>query len=240
MNRICSAARSPIVANIQEAVDGSSTIRAYGLVEYSIEKNNYAQNRSILAMTWQVCCRSWFNIRVNLYGNIVITAACIFSIVFAGNLDPIWAAMTLNYVMTLQENLQMFINLTFQLENQMINANRCMKVSEIIQEKHEGHVHEKALLANERKAWPERGELEFKNVFMRYRPNTELVLKDLTFKIEAGHRIGVVGRTGAGKSTLANVITRICEIEKGQVTLDGVDISRLDLQKLRESMTIIP
>lgn len=115
-----------------------------------------------------------------------------------------------------------------------------MKVSEIIQEKHIGHVHEKALLANERKTWPERGELEFKNVFMRYRDNTDLVLKDLTFKIEAGHRIGVVGRTGAGKSTLANVITRICEIEKGQITLDGVDIANLDLQKLRESMTIIP
>lgn len=75
---------------------------------------------------------------------------------------------------------------------------------------------------------------------MRYRKNTEIVLKGLSFDIKGGERVGVVGRTGAGKSTLANVITRICEIEEGTITLDGVDISKVDLQKLRESMTIIP
>lgn len=111
----------------------------------------------------------------------------------------------------------------------MINADRCMRVSEIIQEKHEGDLETRKLLSSERSSWPENGRLEFKNVVMRYRANTDIVLKDLSFTIEAGHRIGVVGRTGAGKSTLANVITRICEIEEGRVLYDGVDISRVDL-----------
>jgi ABC-type multidrug transport system fused ATPase/permease subunit len=177
---------------------------------------------------------------VDFYGNIVLSASIITTIYMLDSLDPIFAALTLNYVMTLKQNLNVFINLTFQMENQMVNANRCMMVTEIIQEKHEGELSVKKMLADERQSWPENGNLEFDQVVMRYRPTTYLVLKNISFNINGGERIGVVGRTGAGKSTLANVITRMCEIDSGKVLLDGVDISKIGLQKLRSSMTIIP
>ena len=170
----------------------------------------------------------------------MLSASIITTIYMLDSLDPIFAALTLNYVMTLKQNLNNFINLTFQMENQMVNANRCMMVTEIIQEKHEGELSVKKMLADERQSWPENGNLEFDQVVMRYRPTTDLVLKNISFNINGGERIGVVGRTGAGKSTLANVITRMCEIDSGKVLLDGVDISKIGLQKLRSSMTIIP
>lgn len=73
-------------------------------------------------------------------------------------------------------------------------------------------------------SWPNKGAVEFKNVKLRYRPTTDLVLKGLSFSIKGGHKIGIVGRTGAGKSTISLALTRIVEIEKGNILIDGLDI----------------
>jgi ABC-type multidrug transport system fused ATPase/permease subunit len=75
---------------------------------------------------------------------------------------------------------------------------------------------------------------------MSYRPETDLVLKGLSFKVKAGEKIGVVGRTGAGKSTMGLVISRICEVKEGSVMIDGVDTGRVNLHALREKITVIP
>ena len=71
--------------------------------------------------------------------------------------------------------------------------------------------------------------MEFKNVELRYRPTTELVLKDLSFTVEPGAKIGIVGRTGAGKSTISNTLSRIVEVESGSIEIDGVQIEKVDL-----------
>ncbi len=77
--------------------------------------------------------------------------------------------------------------------------------------------------------WPTEGSVEFKNVFLRYRPGTEIVLNDLSFKVAPGTKVGVVGRTGAGKSTICLSLSRLVELEKGSIEIDGVDISKIDL-----------
>lgn len=88
--------------------------------------------------------------------------------------------------------------------------------------------------------WPSHGSIEFKNVNLRYRSNCDLALNGVTFKAEPGHKVGVVGRTGAGKSTLCMALTRIVELEKGSIEIDGQDISKLDLKTLRDQITMIP
>jgi ATP-binding cassette subfamily C (CFTR/MRP) protein 1 len=75
---------------------------------------------------------------------------------------------------------------------------------------------------------------------LKYRPTTEVVLKDLSFSVNSGEKIGVVGRTGAGKSTLANALTRIIELTSGRILIDGIDIKDVDLHVLRSKITIIP
>lgn len=74
---------------------------------------------------------------------------------------------------------------------------------------------------------------------LRYRPNTELVLKGLSFDVKAGTKVGVVGRTGAGKSTISMALSRIVELDQGQILIDGVDISQHDIQQLRSKITVI-
>ena len=75
---------------------------------------------------------------------------------------------------------------------------------------------------------------------LRYRPNTSIVLKKLNFEVTPGHKVGVVGRTGAGKSTLSMALTRIVELAGGKIEIDGVDISKLEIADLRNQITMIP
>jgi ABC-type multidrug transport system fused ATPase/permease subunit len=88
-------------------------------------------------------------------------------------------------------------------------------------------------------SWPEKGQIEFIDVSLRYRPQTELVLKNLSFVVEPGMKVGVVGRTGAGKSTIALSISRIVELCGGRIEIDGVDIGKMDLIQLRRKVTVI-
>lgn len=75
---------------------------------------------------------------------------------------------------------------------------------------------------------------------LKYRPDTELVLKNLSFEVEKGQKIGVVGRTGAGKSTICLAISRIVELFEGQIFVDGLDISGISIETLRNRITLIP
>ena len=77
-------------------------------------------------------------------------------------------------------------------------------------------------------------------MFLRYRPNTETVLKDLSFEVQPGFKVGVVGRTGAGKSTICISMSRIVELFEGSIEIDSIDISKIDLSVLRDKVTVIP
>ena len=88
--------------------------------------------------------------------------------------------------------------------------------------------------------WPSKGQLELKELSYRYRPSTPLVLNNISVKIEAGSKVGVVGRTGAGKTSLFSAILRLAEIEAGEVLVDEVDVSQIGLGDLRSAIAVIP
>lgn len=88
--------------------------------------------------------------------------------------------------------------------------------------------------------WPTTGSVSFDKVMLRYRPELDHTLKKLSFNIESGHKVGVVGRTGAGKSTMGLVLSRILEIESGSVKIDGTEISQVNIHNLRSKITVIP
>ena len=89
------------------------------------------------------------------------------------------------------------------------------------------------------KEWPEKGEIKFENVSFSYAKNLPAVLKDLSFEIKAGEKVGIVGRTGAGKSSIIQTLFRIAE-PNGTVLIDNVDIKQLSLHELRSALSIIP
>lgn len=121
----------------------------------------------------------------------------------------------------------------------MVKAERCMKLTQIPQEKLQTTSATDQIL-QQRAMWPEHGQIQFKNVSLKYRPDTELVLHNLSFEVQKGHKIGVVGRTGAGKSTICLAISRIVELTEGSILVDDLDISEMSIETLRARITVIP
>ena len=115
----------------------------------------------------------------------------------------------------------------------MIDVQKVLNLQDAPQEKAKGT---EAVQEN----WPSKGQIAFKGVKLRYRPNTEIVLRGLDFVVQPGEKVGVVGRTGAGKSTISMALTRIVELMGGKIEIDGVDISKLDIADLRNQITMIP
>ena len=126
------------------------------------------------------------------------------------------------------------LNITSTLEAKMINAQRCMVMTKVVQEEHSDDK------LKDRPEWPEKGEIVFENANLKYRPQLDLVLENLSFKVAPKEKIGIVGRTGSGKSTICISISRIVELFSGKITIDGVDISQLNLNYLRSRITVIP
>lgn len=88
--------------------------------------------------------------------------------------------------------------------------------------------------------WPKKGEVVFRSVDLRYRPELPLVLKGVSFSVRAGQKVGIIGRTGAGKSSIIQALFRMVELTDGAIEIDGVDLSKLGLHTLRSRIAIIP
>ena len=116
----------------------------------------------------------------------------------------------------------------------MVDVERVLKLEKIPQEV------DNASIDVSKTLWPKTGKLDFKDVVLRYRKNTDIVLNKLSFSVKGGEKVGIVGRTGAGKSTISSSLSRIVELEDGVIEIDGVDISKISMQALREQITQIP
>ena len=150
-------------------------------------------------------------------------------------LEPIVLSMLLGYVLTIQTNLVWLLKYYVQIESNMINAERCMSLTDIPSERLKDPDTIKVS-----RDWPTKGVIKFCDVSMRYRAGTDVVLDQMSFTINPAEKIGIVGRTGAGKSSLGLALTRIVEIFEGKILIDDVDISKVPLKTLRRQVTVIP
>ena len=155
----------------------------------------------------------------------------------------------LNYLLQTTVEIRSILNVYGQLETRLISLERCSYFMKVKPE--EGYkgldLLENALRQNKnvnldlsKLSWPSRGKLEIKNLFVRYRQDLPDVLKNINLTIEPGTKVGIVGRTGAGKSTLISALYRTFDQYKGDIVYDGLEIRQIDLKVLRNSMTIIP
>ena len=146
--------------------------------------------------------------------------------------------ITFTYSVVLQDNLGWSFSIAANLENIMISLERCLRYTRIESEKPSVVKPKDEEL--EKKNWPEQGRIRFENYSVRYRPTTEIVLKNLNFEINGNEKIGVVGRTGSGKSTICLCLFRILEPLNGTIYIDDEDITKIGLDILRKNLTIIP
>src|SRR5690554_6877668 len=151
-------------------------------------------------------------------------------------INPASAGLVLSYLARISGDLNWGVQRLSTLENNMNSAERMVHYMKNL-------VQERAVEKPETKpdpSWPAQGQISFQNVSMRYRPDLPRVLREISFEIAAGHKIGVVGRTGAGKSSLIQALFLLCELDKGQILLDGVDTQDIGTADLRSHIAIIP
>ena len=192
-------------------------------------------NKDILSRQMGKAIFQYFKLRLNTTATFflaIICAICIYS--RENNISPILLGLLLTYSLGIQTNLTILLNLHATLERLLINASRCMIMTNVEQENHSDDK------LTDRPNWPEQGVIEFTNVDLKYRPNLDKVLNKLSFNVASKEKIGIAGRTGSGKSTICISISRIVELLSGKITIDGVDISDLNLNYLRSRITVIP
>mmetsp|Transcript_14439 Transcript_14439/g.30303 ORF Transcript_14439/g.30303 Transcript_14439/m.30303 type:complete len:430 (+) Transcript_14439:1-1290(+) len=240
LQRLDATSRSPVQAQLAEAIDGTSTIRVFGKASYFSNVFRRALDENSGMMMNFMAAHRWLAVRIQVLG----ACSVLFSVAFVAafndvlNLDPGIAAILIIWSANFTISLSFFVQGISESEASMTSLERALAMTQIPQEENKLIKAEPVV-----ESWPATGNLAFENVNLRYRPGLPLSLNGLTFSIKSGQRCGVVGRTGAGKSTLAAALFRLVELEGGRILIDDVDISKIDLSNVRgrkNGMTIIP
>ena len=241
LQRLDAVSRSPIQAALAENLDGSNTIRAYKKNNHFADMFRGYINDNSSSMLNYVASRRWLSIRLETLGAFVTLAAGLFITIFHSQLglSAGLAGLLLMWSNSFTVTLSFLITAFSEAEAAITSIERMHSMEMLPQEK--------SMTTSEENQvddmWPRQGVLEFKDVSLRYRPGLPLSLDGLSFTLQHGSRCAVVGRTGAGKSSLTTALFRLVEIEKGAISLDGVDLSTLGLSDVRgrqNGMFILP
>jgi len=240
LQRLDATSRSPVQAQLSEVVDGTSTIRVFGKSSYFSNQFRKSLNENSGMMMNFMAAHRWLSVRIQLLGACTVLFAVSFVASFNDilQISPGIAAILIIWSANFTIALSFFVQGISESEAAMTSLERAIAMTEIPQEESES-VEYLPLDTS----WPANGNLIFERVSLRYRPGLPLSLNALSFALKSGQRCGVVGRTGAGKSTLAAALFRLAELESGTITLDGVDLSKIKLADVRgrpNGMCIIP
>ena len=235
LKRLESIQRSPLYQQFGETLSGMTTIRAYGDERRFIRENLHKVNTHSRPFIYLWGANRWLAFRVDVVGALVSFFAGMFVVLSVGTIDPGAAGLAMTYAVTFTENVLWFVRLYSGNEQNMNSVERIKEYLDVDQEA--------AMILPDNRTdanWPSKGGVEFVDYSTRYRSDFDFVLKKISFKILPGEKVGVVGRTGAGKSSLALALFRALEAEEGKILVDDVDIGLIGLQDLRENIVMVP
>ncbi|KAI1312939.1 multidrug resistance-associated protein [Xylaria venustula] len=235
LKRLESVNRSPLFQQFGETLSGVTTIRAYGDERRFIRDNLTRINKQTRPFIFLWGANRWLSFRTDVLGDLVAFFAGVFVIISLGKIDPGSAGLSLSYAIGFSENILWLIRLYAMNEQNMNSVERVKEYLDVEQEPAAVNEHNRPP-----SNWPAHGSVEFIGYSTRYRKELDPVLKDVTFKIEPREKVGIVGRTGAGKSSLTLAVFRALEAETGKILIDDVDIGLIGLKDLRQAITIVP
>ncbi|KAG9397719.1 hypothetical protein AC1031_019163 [Aphanomyces cochlioides] len=235
LKRLEGVSRSPIFSSFAETLDGIHTIRAFGMTERFTLQNRRAVDTNSKILFALVGSGRWFSIRMDMAATIMITIILAVLVSLKGVISSTVAGLALTYSVVLISTIQWVIRLFDLVESAMTAVERLLHFKTIPEEAPETTLNDPALAS-----WPSKGAVQFQNLKLRYRPDLPLVLHGITLDIQGGEKIGICGRTGAGKSSLMIALFRISEFDSGTILIDGIDIATIGLATLRRVLSIIP
>ncbi|SPT16941.1 unnamed protein product [Triticum aestivum] len=235
LTRLEGVTKAPVIDHFTETVVGATTIRCFKKENEFFQENLDRINSSLRMYFHNYAANEWLGFRLELIGTLVLSITAFLMISLPSNfIKKEFVGMSLSYGLSLNSLVYFAISISCMLENDMVAVERVNQFSTLPSEaawRKEDH-----LPPN----WPTHGDIDISDLKVRYRPNTPLILKGINVSIRGGEKIGVVGRTGSGKSTLIQALFRLVEPAEGKMIIDGVDLCALGLHDLRSRFGIIP
>ncbi|KAB8250819.1 P-loop containing nucleoside triphosphate hydrolase protein [Aspergillus flavus] len=238
LKRLDSVTRSPIYAHFQESLGGISTIRAYKQQNRFTLENEWRMDENLRAYFPSISANRWLAVRLEFIGSIIILASAtlsIISVATGSRISPGRVGLAMSYALQITQSLNWIVRQTVEVETNIVSVERVLEYASLPSEAPEVIFKHRPAIG-----WPAQGAVSFKNYSTRYRPGLDLVLKDINLDIKPHEKIGVVGRTGAGKSSLTLALFRIIEPDGGSISIDGLNVSTIGLFDLRGRLAIIP
>ena len=234
--RLESISRSPRFAHFKETLAGLPVVRALGLEEVFVDKmvdhlEHYAR------MYWgSILINRWFSTRVPILSGVIALSTTLAAVygVRHGYWLPGVAGLLMTYAMSFWGQLNWSVRSFSEVESRMTSYERLRTYAQLPAER------EPMRPQVPPATWPEIGEIRFEHVFARYSPELPDVLEDMTFTLPAKAKVGIVGRTGSGKSSLIQALFKFLEPRSGRIWVDGYDLAQVPSERLRKAFSIIP
>uniref|UniRef100_A0A8C2GWP5 ATP-binding cassette sub-family C member 5 n=1 Tax=Cyprinus carpio TaxID=7962 RepID=A0A8C2GWP5_CYPCA len=237
MKRMENVSRSPWISLTTSTIQGLSTIHAYDKRKQYIEQFKMLSDTNSNHFMLFNCGTRWLSFWLDFLSATVTLIVALFVVLSSNEtISPSQKGLALSYTIQLTGILQFVVRLSTEVEAKFTSVERLLEyITNCVSE---GPRSVKD--ANTSAGWPQEGTITFQKYSMRYRDNTPIVLNNLHINIKPGEKVGIVGRTGSGKSSLGVALFRLAEPAEGTIFIDNVDICKLGLRDLRSRLSVIP
>uniref|UniRef100_A0A8D1ZQH8 Multidrug resistance-associated protein 1 n=1 Tax=Sus scrofa TaxID=9823 RepID=A0A8D1ZQH8_PIG len=235
LKRLESVSRSPVYSHFNETLLGVSVIRAFEVQERFIRQSDLKVDENQKAYYPSIVANRWLAVRLEFVGNCIVLFAALFAVISRHNLSAGLVGLSVSYSLQITAYLNWLVRMSSEMETNIVAVERLKEYSDTEKEA-PWRIPEVAPPST----WPQVGRVEFRDYGLRYRDDLDLVLKHINVTIDGGEKVGIVGRTGAGKSSLTLGLFRINESAEGEIVIDDVNIAQIGLHDLRFKITIIP
>ncbi|XP_034696556.1 ABC transporter C family member 8-like isoform X5 [Vitis riparia] len=234
--RINGTTKAPVMSYAAETSLGVVTIRAFNMADRFFQNYLELIDTDAKLFFYSNAAIEWLVLRIEILQNLtLVTAALLVVLLPKGYVAPGLVGLSLSYALALTGTQVFFSRWYCNLSNYVVSVERIKQFMHIPSEP-------PAIVEEKRPptSWPSKGRIDLQYLKIKYRPNAPLVLKGITCTFKEGTRVGIVGRTGSGKTTLISALFRLVEPESGKIFIDGLDICSIGLKDLRMKLSIIP